>query len=372
MPTKHALLGASSAARWMACPPSAREEAKVPDKPSVFAAEGTLAHAWGEYFLRQKYLPGTGVEPKEEMDGEMAEAVRFYVDAVSEVFETERTKGNHPFISVEQRLDFSPWVPHGFGTGDAVIVSDGTIEIMDLKYGKGVLVLAKDNPQLRLYALGAWWTFKDIFPFENVRMAIVQPRLNNLDKDTLTVPELRLWGHMVKEKAKLAWNGDGKRSAGPHCKFCRCRETCGTLKHYLLDPVTGKAAETLTDEQVADIVLKAGDIKKYLTDVTDYALSKAVDTGKVWPGLKVVEGRSVRKISDEGKAADVLKLNGFNDIYKPQALKTITELEKLCGKKRFGELMKDVVTKPKGKPALVPVSDRRPEYVSDDFDDSLL
>lgn len=372
MPTKHALLGASSAARWMACPPSARAESKMEDKPSIFAAEGTLAHAWGEYFLRQKYLPGTGVEPEEEMDGEMSEAVRFYVDAVSEVFEAEKAKGNHPFISVEQRLDFSPWVPKGFGTGDAVIVSDGTIEIMDLKYGKGVLVLARDNPQLRLYALGAWWTFKDIFPFKNVRMAIVQPRLNNLDKDTLTVPELRSWGHMVKEKAALAWNGDGHRKAGPHCRFCKCRDTCGVLSRYLLDPVTGKAAETLTDDQIAEIILKAGDIKKYLTDISDYALAKAVDNGKAWPGLKVVEGRSVRKISDEGKAADVLKLNGYNDIYKPQTLKTITELEKLCGKKRFGDLMKDVIIKPKGKPTLVPASDRRPEFVSDDFDDSVL
>lgn len=372
MPDKHAMLSASSAARWLACPPSARAERGVPDKGSPFAQEGTLAHAWGEYFLKKKYHPGTEEEPKDIMDGEMKEAVQFYVDAVEEAYESQKTKGTHPYISIEQRLDFHLWVPMGFGTGDTVIVDDETIEIMDLKYGKGVMVSAKDNPQLRLYALGAYYAFYDIYPFKTVKMTIVQPRLGNVDSDSMTVDDLKHWGHVVHQKAMLAWNGDGSRHAGPHCKFCKVRETCAALAHYLLDPIHGKKADVLTDQEVADIILRSGDIKKYLTDVSDYALAQVLDRGKAWPGLKVVEGRSIRKITDEAKAEAVLKENGFTDIYKPQALKTITDLTKLCGKKKFDSIMASVIEKPKGKPTLVPASDRRPEYENDDFDDSLI
>lgn len=374
MPDKHAMLSASSAARWIACPPSARAEHGVPDRGSSFAQEGTLAHAWGEYFLKKKYHPGTEEEPKNPMDGEMKEAVQFYVDAVEEAYETQKTKGTHPYISIEQRLDFHLWVPDGFGTGDTVIVDDETIEIMDLKYGKGVMVSAKDNPQLRLYALGGYYAFYDVYPFKTVNMTIVQPRLGNVDSDSITVDDLKHWGHAVHQKAMLAWNGDGGRHAGPHCKFCKVRETCAVLAHYLLDPLHGKQAKKLSDQEVADIILRAGDIRKYLTDISDYALGQALNNGKVWPGLKVVEGRSVRKIIDEAKAAEVLKESGYTDIYKPQALKTITDLTKLCGKKKFDSIMAGagVIEKPKGKPTLVPASDRRPEYESNDFDDSLI
>lgn len=383
MPGQHAFLSASGAARWMNCTPSAKAEAGMPREDSTpYAAEGTLAHAWGEYLLKTSivykrqavadYKKQDVKPPEEPMNGEMLDAVTAYSDAVLEAVNDYETRDLHPYLMVEQRLDFSPWVPAGWGTGDAVIIYDNGIHVLDLKYGKGVLVRAAENPQLRLYGLGAYYTFAGIYDISTVKTSIIQPRLGHIETEEIRVKNLKAWGDEVHAKALTAWSGGGERKAGEWCRFCRCRETCKALKTYLLDPVTGKAANTLTDEEVATIVLKSADIKKYLADVETYALARAID-GKAWPGLKVVEGRSVRKITDEEKATAALLDNGVTDIYKPQALKGITDLTKMLSKNKFAEIVGPFVNKPAGKPILVSADDKRKPYTPTyDFDDKLI
>lgn len=378
MPDTHAILSASGAHRWLACTRSARIEAELPDNAGAAAAEGTLAHEVAEQRLKNLLTKEPITIKLDEIDAEMQEAVDRYVDTCMEKINEAWRESPDAEVHVEERLDFSEWVPEGFGTGDMVIMSDEYIEVIDLKYGKGVPVSAVGNPQMRLYALGLYAKYGTLYGADKVRMTIVQPRLDSISSDELTVKELLAWGNdVVGPKAQLAWKGKGDFVAGDHCRFCKARATCRKLAEYELEGVKEDTRPAqLTNIEIAEIVQRADDIKKWLTSVEEFALQQALD-GTEWPGLKVVAGRSVRKITDVERAAELLTSGGYTDIYKPQELKTLTALEKLVGKKKLADILADVIDKPAGKPTLVPESDKRPPMeieaaAAKDFDDSLL
>lgn len=378
MPDTHAILSASGAHRWLACTRSARIEAELPDNAGAAAAEGTLAHEVAEQRLKNLLTKEPITIKLDEIDAEMQEAVDRYVDTCMEKINEAWRESPDAEVHVEERLDFSEWVPEGFGTGDMVIMSDEYIEVIDLKYGKGVPVSAVGNPQMRLYALGLYAKYGTLYGADKVRMTIVQPRLDSISSDELTVKELLAWGNdVVGPKAQLAWKGKGDFVAGDHCRFCKARATCRKLAEYELEGVKEDTRPAqLTDIEIAEIVQRADTIKKWLTSVEEFALQQALD-GTEWPGLKVVAGRSVRKITDVERAAELLTSGGYTDIYKPQELKTLTALEKLVGKKKLADILADVIDKPAGKPTLVPESDKRPPMeieaaAAKDFDDSLL
>lgn len=373
----HAILSASASSRWLHCTPSARLERKFPDASSPYAEEGTQAHAYAERFLNLFLKTGkTSVAIKD--NAEMQEAVQIYVNICVEKINEARTASPDAQIKVEQRLDFSRWVPEGFGTGDMVMVSDKYFEIVDLKYGKGVPVSAVNNSQMRLYALGMYEAFGYLYGADEVRMTIVQPRLDSVSTETITVKDLLAWGEEVKKKAKIAFAGKGDFCAGNHCRFCKARNTCRVHAEYELKNVKEdlQTAE-LEDFEISDILLRAKSIKSWLDGLEAYALGKALD-GYEWPGMKLVGGRSTRKITDSKLAAYQLLNAGFGAevIYKPKELKSMTELEKLCGKKMFSELMSGVIEKPPGKPTLVSADDKRQALeitnIRNDFDESLL
>lgn len=373
----HAILSASASSRWLHCTPSARLERKFPDASSPYALEGSRAHERAEYFLNRFLKTGdSNVLIREDV--EMNDAVQAYVNICVEKINEARTASPDAQIKVEQRLDFSRWVPEGFGTGDMVMVSDKYFEVVDLKYGKGVPVSAVNNSQMRLYALGMYEAFDYLYGADEVRMTIVQPRLDSVSTETISVEDLLTWGEEVKKKAKIAFKGDGEFCAGSHCRFCKARNTCRAHAEYELKNVKEdlQTAE-LEDFEISDILLRAKGIKTWLDGLESYALGKALD-GYDWPGMKLVEGRSNRKITDDVIAANNLMNAGFGaeEIYKPQALRSITDLEKLCGKKMFSELMSGVIEKPPGKPTLVSADDKRQALeitnIKNDFDESLL
>ena len=363
----HALLSASSAHRWINCTPAPYLEAQHPDSHSDAAAEGTAAHELAEHKLRQHLdLPTT--RPVSEWDSEeMDDYTDQYADHVMAELERARNVDPAAFLAIEERLDFSHIVPDGFGTGDALIVSDDTLTVIDLKYGKGVEVTAEGNPQMRLYALGALATYGAIYDVKTIRTVIFQPRLANISTEEITVDELVAWAEdVVRPAAEKAAAGEGELQAGQWCRFCRHAAQCPALAEEMFSPVpttaehtpAAPAPDTLTDDQVATIVTHAGELKKWLTKVESFALEQAT-AGRTYPGLKLVEGRSVRKYTDEGDVARAVQAAG-EDPYKPREVLGITAMTKLLGKKRFEELLGSHVHKPEGKPTLVPESDKRP------------
>lgn len=379
---QHAILSASGAYRWLKCTPSARLERQFKDEQSPYAAEGTRAHAAAEQLLTKELFPDRKVaEPKFD-DKEMEIAVQRYVDICMEKVIAARKRTPDADIQVEARVDFSRWVPEGFGTGDMVIVADDTLEIVDLKYGKGVPVSAESNPQMRLYALGAYEANSLLYDIKTIRMTIVQPRLDSVNSDEMSVEELIAWGDSIKDTAKLAYDGEGECQAGDHCGFCKARHLCRALSNACLDEFYkhgGKNTALLLDTEVAEVLDMADMIIKWAKDVQNYAFDQAVNDGKNWPGYKLVEGRSSRKITNAEAAAQALLDADFTaeDIYKPQELRGITDLTKLVGKKKLTDTIGQFIEKPPGKPTLVPLSDKRaplelnPVNV-DDFDDSLV
>lgn len=362
----HAVLSASASARWLKCSPSARWELKFPDKSSPYAAEGTEAHALAEKTLKDFRAGG---RPEVVSDNsETREAIQSYVDTVVEKYTEARQASPDARLLVEQHLDFSKYVPQGFGTGDCLIISDKILEVCDLKYGKGVEVSAKGNSQMRLYALGAIEAQEMFWGFDKVRMTIIQPRIGNVSSEELSVEDLKAWGRVVHQRALLAFEGKGSLVAGDHCRFCRCRTVCRAYADYMTEPLKEafKPPAELQPDEVADIVLKAKRIKGWLEDIETYALMQALD-GRKLPGLKLVAGRSVRKITNPDVAAGRLLEAGYKpeEIYKPQTLQTLTELKKLCGAKKLDTLLDGIVETGKRSPALVPESDKRPALETD-------
>lgn len=358
---KHALLSASSSYRWLNCPPSARLEATFNDEVSVYAAEGTAAHELSEHKLRL-FLGQKSKKPKSEFDSaDLEYYTSIYVDFATELINEVRGKCKDPMILLEQKLDYSHYVEEGFGTGDLVIVADGTVDIVDLKYGKGVAVSAERNPQMMLYSLGALGLFDNLYNIQTVRMTICQPRLDSISTYEISVNDLQEWAeNELRPKANLAFNGEGEFLSGEHCKFCRAKQTCRTRaeSHLKLAEYEFKKPELLTDEEIEEVLLIADRLSAWATDVYSYATDKAINQGKEWNNFKLVEGRSNRKYTDETAVAEAVTAAGYKDIYK-QSLIGITEMEKLLGKKQFTALLGKWVEKPEGKPTLVPESDKR-------------
>ena len=365
----HAVLSASGSKRWLSCPPSARLERKFPDKAGEAAQEGTLAHALAETRIRHWLgeisenglaLRIDSIRHDALYSPEMGEYVSEYVDLC-----IEKINEAQGVALVEERLDFSRWVKNGFGTGDMVIIGDGVLEIVDLKYGKGVPVSAEGNTQMQLYALGAIEQYGYIYDFDHVRMSIFQPRNGGLSTQLMSVDELLAWGESIKPIAELAYEGKGEFKAGEHCRFCRAAAQCKALADYNLEiaKLEFRDADLLTDDEVSFVLSRVDGLIRYADKIKTFALAEALK-GHKWPGFKVVAGRSNRRITDAVKAVKLLRGAGYADdvIYKPLEIQTITDLEKTITKKKFGEILGSVVEKPPGKPTLVPADDERPEY----------
>lgn len=365
---KHAVLSASSSHRWLNCNPSARLEQEFEDNGSEAAAEGTAAHALCEHklkrALKRRSKKPTSIYNSDEMD----ECTDGYVQFVLETLAKAKENCADPKVLIEQRLDFSNYVPDGFGTGDCVIVADHTLHIIDFKYGRGVLVEAENNPQMMLYALGALILFDYLYDITDISMSIFQPRREHYSTWNISVTELMEWTeNTLKPKAELAFNGEGDFCAGSWCTFCKAAVKCRaraeeklSLAKYEFSP-----PPLLTDADIEDILTKLDDLTKWANEIADYALDSALHQGKKWHGFKLVEGRSNRKYADEAAVEEAAKNAGFTDIYK-KSLITLTEMEKLMGKKEFAEILGSLIIKPQGKPTLVPVTDKRPElFISD-------
>ncbi|QAA31222.1 DUF2800 domain-containing protein [Clostridium manihotivorum] len=375
---KHAILSASGAYKWMNCPPSARLEEKFENKSSEYAAEGTLAHELGELSLKLQLGEITKrkfnsefakkIESNELFTNDMPDYVDMYVETCMEKVSEAKAKTPDALFKIEQKLDFSEWVPEGFGTGDFVIIADGTMEICDLKYGKGVPVSAKGNKQMRLYALGAIAEFSFLYDIEKVKMTIIQPRLDSISTDEITTADLLKWAEEdLKPIAKQAFDGEGEYLAGEHCGFCRAKSVCKARadKNLELAKYEFRTTDTLSENDIADILGKVDELVKWATDVKEYALDQALE-GTVFPGWKVVEGRANRKYTDADKVAEVLLNNNYlkEQIYKPQELQGLTNMEKVVGKKKLAELVGKLIVKPQGKPTLAPESDKREVFNS--------
>ena len=361
-PEKHAKLSASSAHRWMNCNPSANLEREFADKTSEAAAEGSAAHALCEHKLR-KALKMRSVRPVSKYDSdEMEMYTDSYVEFVLEQIEVAKQHSTDPFVLIEQRLDFSCYVPDGFGTGDCLIVADKLLHIIDFKYGLGVLVDAAENPQMMLYALGALQLFDALYDIDTISMSIFQPRRENVSTWTITVAELKEWAEKIlRPKAELAFKGEGEFNPGPWCTFCKAAVKCRARAEEKLALAQYEFAKPplLTDEEIEDILSRLDDLTKWANEIAAYAQDAAINHGKQWNGFKLVEGRSVRKYSDEAAVVAAATAAGYRDIYK-KSLISITEMEKLMGKKTFTEVLGGLVIKPQGKPTLVPASDKRP------------
>lgn len=368
---QHAILSASSASRWMACPPSARLEQDYENKTSAFAAEGTLAHELGELTLslnlgeitKRKFTTKfKKVEANELFTKDMPDYVEIYVDTCMEKMSEAKAKTPDALFKLEQRLNFSEWVPEGFGTGDFVIIADGTMEVCDLKYGKGVPVSAEGNKQMRLYALGAIAEFGFLYDIEKVKMTIIQPRLDSISTDEMLTEDLLKWAEEeLKPTAALAFKGEGEFCAGGHCGFCRAKAVCKARADKNMELAQYEFADpkVLSNTDIADILGKAEELSKWAKDVQEYALEKAVQ-GEEFPGWKVVEGRSNRKWTDEDKIGEILTGQGFiESIIYTKKLTGITNMETAIGKKEVVRLLGDYIEKPIGKPVLVSESDKR-------------
>ena len=360
---KHALLSASASHKWLKCTPSARLEESVENKNSVFAAEGTAAHELSEHKLR-KYIGIKTERPVSEFDSQEFEPYtdgygNFATDLIDEV----RTSCKDPVILIEQRLDYSCYVPEGFGTGDLLIVADENLDIVDLKYGRGVAVSAEDNPQMKLYAIGALNLFDSLYDIKKVRMTIVQPRLESISTYEMLTEDLLSWAeNELKPKADLAFKGEGEFLSGEHCRFCRVRHNCRARAEKFLDVARYefKKPDLLTDEEIADILFLSDRLSTWANDVHSFASHLAINEGKKWPGFKLVQGRSNRKYKDEKEVIKACEDNGITDIYS-KSLLGITAMEKLIGKKKFNEILGTLIERPEGKPTLVPSSDKRKE-----------
>lgn len=360
--SKHAVLSASASHRWLHCLPSARLELEFENTGSEAAREGTAAHELCEHKLK-KALHMRSKRPVSDYDSdEMEECTDAYTDFVMEQVEIARQSCRDPIVLIEQHLDFSCYVPDGFGTGDCIIISDDRLHIIDFKYGMGVLVEAEENPQMKLYALGALQIYDALYDINEVSMTIFQPRRENVSTWTIPVTELKEWAEEeLRPKAEMAFEGQGEYVPGEWCTFCRAAVRCRARaeEKLRLAQTEFRMPPLLTDTEIEEILSVLPDLTKWANEITAYATDAAVNHGKEWQGFKVVEGRSVRKYRDEQKVAEAAKAAGYKDIWR-KSLITLTDMEKLMGKDTFKEILGDLVFKPPGKPTLVPKSDKRP------------
>ena len=361
---KHAYLAASASDRWLHCPPSAKLCAEAEDVGSPYAQQGTDAHSLCEHLLLMA-LGRESKDPTEDLtwyDQEMQDAAEGYRDFVMEQVEDAKQFCPDPMVCVEQTLDFSKWVPHGFGTGDCVIVADDLLHIVDFKYGVGVLVDAADNPQLKCYALGALDTFSDLYDIRRVKLSIYQPRRDNADTWEIGVDDLMVWAEdTLAPIAKLAYDGEGEFAAGDHCMFCKVKATCRKRAEYAMELAAYDFtdAPTLDETEIAAILPQIDALVSWASDIKDYALAQAL-SGTAYPGFKIVEGRSNRRYTNPEVVASIVEKAGY-DPYEKKLL-GITAMQRQLGKKQFDSLLGGYLEKPQGKPVLAPVTDTRPEY----------
>ena len=361
---EHALLSASSAHRWLACPPSAVAAEAYPDQDTEFTREGTLAHEAAEIVARgETSFPEVPGQAETSITQEMLEHAKDYRDYIQ-----EQVKSDDAIVLLEQRVDFSPWVPDGFGTCDCIILQDDTLTIIDYKYGQGVAVSAVDNPQMKLYALGALNDYGIAYDVAKVEMHIFQPRLNNISVDTLTVDELTDWADtVVKPIAADASKGEGDYCAGTHCKFCphagRCRELTATCTEYVETHNLRAAVPVLAPHELAEVLEMKPLVELWLKKVSAQALTTLLEGGEV-PGYKVVEGKlGNRKWSDELAVADKLKAEGYDqEDYTETKLLSPAAMDKAIGKKKVAELLDGLIDRAPGAPTIVPETDKRPVY----------
>lgn len=396
MPDVHAVLSASSSKQWLHCPPSIRLQENFPNESSVYAAEGTFAHEVCEYKVR-KYLKERVKRPQsEEFDTEEIEQITdMYAEFVISIIEKMKENGCEPLAFVEERVNYSHIAPSGFGTADMLIIGKdengkGMLHVVDFKTGKGVFVDADHNSQMMLYALGGLAAYGFIYEIEIVRMSIVQPRLDNISTFECSRAELEGWGESIKPIAKLAYEGKGEQKPGDWCRFCRAKPVCkacadealALCRKDFLDLDAGAFDETAEESdmtapyeadtqtvvfkqpgliplsELAEILPTLNRISSWIEAVFAFVSSEAINHGVPIPGYKVVEGRSKRIFTDTKAVVDTAVQNGYTDLYK-QSLITLTEFEKMMGKKKFNELLGKFVAKPPGKLTLVPDSDPR-------------
>ena len=375
----HAILSPSGASRWLTCTPSARLELNFPDKAGQAAKEGTLAHSLGELIIRNKAQMITKQKYQSDLkkikadslyEDNMFDYAENYALFVLERFAEAQSRTKDAQLFLETKLDLIAYVPDGFGTGDVIIIADGVLDIIDLKYGKGVSVSAEENKQMMLYGLGALKEFDFLFDIETVRMTIYQPRLDNISTYETAVSALRNWANNeLIPKAKLAFDGEGEFVPGKHCQFCKAKNTCRALaeENLQIAKYDFAVAATLTDAEVADILKRIDLLTNWATSIKEFALTEAIENGKKWDGFKLVEGRSNRVYTDEETIAKVLVERGFKEdaIYTKKIL-GITAMEKVITKAEFNTLLGDYIIKPQGKPTLVELSDKRPELNSNE------
>ena len=395
-PGKHAVLSASSSKQWIHCPPSARLQEPFPNDSSVFAEEGTWAHELCEYKVK-KYLHERKKRPQSEFyTEEIEQATDIYAEFVISIIEGMKRNGVEPLCFVEERLDFSNIVPEGFGTGDMIILGKdeqgrGLIHICDYKNGKGVFVDAHENSQMMLYATGALNAYGYIYEIEIVRMSIIQPRLENISTYEMTADDLRTWGESIKPIAQMAFEGKGEQNPGEWCRFCRAKPVCkacmeealALAKEEFLDLDAGALADEAEEtdatapynadtatpvfkqpglvvfSELVKVLPTLNRISFWIESVFAFVSAEAINHGVPVEGYKVVEGRSKRIFTDTKAVVSAAEAEGYTDIYK-QELLTLTEFEKMMGKKKFAEVLGEYVVKPPGKLALVPESDPRP------------
>ncbi|MEG1106892.1 MAG: DUF2800 domain-containing protein [Eubacterium sp.] len=376
MPSKHAKLSPSSAARWLKCTPSIRMEEGLPNTTNDYAEEGTLAHLLGEKTLlyrlgsitaRQYAIALKKVKANALYKEEMMEYINGYVDFVLERYEEAKSASELAVLNVELRLDVGQWAKGSFGTGDAVIVTDGYVQVIDLKYGQGIPVSVDKNPQLMLYGLGAYAAYDFLFDIDQVVVTVYQPRIGNIASLEITKEILLEWAdEVVRPQAEKAIKGEGDFVAGSHCKYCKVEATCRARQEYNLELLKMDYCdpELLSDEELAEVLSKADDLVAWVKSVQDYVLSGALK-GKKFKGLKLVAGRSNRLISEPDQVKKILISEGFqeSDICVSK-INGITKLEKIVGKKRFEELVGGFITKPVGKPTIAFEDDSREEYNS--------
>ena len=369
------MLSASGSKRWMTCTPSARLESVLPEpkrRPGApnFSEEGTTAHTLAEAKLRRHYGQITAKEYIAEVEAVKAtpyydEEFERYVDDYVLYVRSQIGEGDTPYF--EQRVDFSEWVPDGFGTADVVILSEHKVRVIDLKFGRGVPVDAKDNPQLRLYALGGWYKYKDAHPnVTEVEYTIHQPRLESITTDATTLDKLLDWAeHVVKPKAKKAWNGQGDFVPGDHCMFCKAKPTCRARAEFLDAAAINEFRKPpqLSEGELTKVLQNATKTRAWLKDVEEYALNRAVEDGELPEGFTIGRTTTKRKIDNQEAAAVKLRYYG-EDIYEPRTLKSVSQLEKLVGKGKLGELLGELIVRPEGEPKLVPAKDDLKEEFS--------
>lgn len=373
----HAKLSPSGADRWLTCTKAPSWEENYPDSTSEFAEEGTLAHTFAETYLRyhddpkglKKALKALEKDPlyAKYYSEELSEHAQDFADYV-----LERCTGIH-ILAIEQRLDLTDWVEEGFGTGDAIVVKDGVLDLIDLKYGRGVKVSSVENKQLMIYGLGCYAKYSWMYEFDTIRLNIFQPRLNNISVWSISVEDLLKWAdEVLTPKAKLAYAGEGEEVPGEHCRFCRHKANCRALSNLALEMAEKEFDEALTPEEIGEIIPKMDVVEIYIKAVREHAYSKLLSGEKI-PGFKLVKGRSTRVLKD----LDVIESRLIEAGFPEDKIKTepvapkllgLTALERAVGKKAFSELLSDCIARQDGKPTLAPETDKREEYSSVEAD----